>query len=182
MPTKDELKVLPVGVMDEILLSVRKLSVESVYKVEDKCPECSKKYESTIDTDDLERREGEKTFSIELKRGIPYEGKVIKKLNVKYPNGFVQELIFKHSGENIDEGFTKFGDLNTDIIHKCLSGANGAVSITRDMVSNMARIDRKKITDAIAEGAPGPQTSIEVRCASCGNTWNHQLNPFDFLL
>lgn len=181
--TKNELKSLPVGTLDELMLQIRLISIGPDYDLEEKCSnkECNYTYKANYNLEDLEIRQGSREKKITLPRGFMVGEKKIKEVVLTYPNGFTQEGIVK-STPNLtkDSGFTKFGELNTTVVLGCIKDASKQ-GIDPDIVKAMTRADRRAITEAVKE-SPGPVQSIELECPECEEKIRHVVNLLDFLV
>ena len=183
--TKNELKSLPVGMIDTLLYHIRLISIGPDYEVKDKCPkeECKAAFNGVYNLEDVEVIEGKRYKDVKLKRGILLEGKEKKLMNIKvcHPTGYVQEAIFKKQGGLTDtSGFARFGEMTTDAVLGCIVDAN-KLGIDIDVVKRMARIDRREITKSI-NNAPGLKSTIELEFPECGEVYDHPINWLDFLL
>jgi len=177
LPTRAELKNLPSGVLDTILLGIRELSAGEEAHLIGKCPnkECGKDFDQTINLSDIEFTKGSyKSKMLELKRGINREGKTYKKAVIKVPDGNSQEVLLKH--KSLDE----FGMIKTDIILSLIINIDG-IKPSRDEVVAMSNMDRKAVLDAVKD-SPGPKTVFSITCGYCGTEFQHNLNVLDFLV
>jgi hypothetical protein len=177
-PTKKELKDLPVGILDEIILKIRQLSVGDEFSVKAVCPieNCRKPEELIGSLDLIKRRKGSYApKKIKLQRGVVFEGKKLNTALIKPPDGHMQEdLIGIKEGELV-----KFGELSTGIIFSCLVSIDD-IKPSREMVTSMVRVDRKLLSEEI-QNFPGPETVGDVACKSCGYEYEQQIPILDFL-
>jgi len=184
-PSQQELKDLPIGILDTLTLAIRKVTVGDDIEIKAFCPgfledaqgnrkPCKKPYEALISINDIEIKKGAYVpIEVILSRGIVYEGKVLKKATLRLVDGNVQETFLKTTD------FTKFGELSTEFIFKCVIDIDGVIP-TEDMVRSMSSKDRRKITEAL-KNAPGPRTVHECICETCGEVWETPINILDFL-
>jgi hypothetical protein len=182
LPSKKEIKSLPVGVLDSLVMEIRKLSVGDEIPFTAVCPAIDKEGNTCGQKDELVSLLSEikmKPGSYELKkipleRGVAVEGKKLKVATIKCPDGFLQDQFSKQKDT------FRFGEMSTDFIHACLVDIDG-VKIDKATVSNMARIDRKKLSDEIKK-FPGPDTTANAKCSKCGKNYEVPLVIFDFLV
>lgn len=176
LPNKKEIKNLPVGVLDFIVLELRKVSMGDDFNFTIACinEDCKKPLEGTIKISQIPMKEGSfEDKEVILERGVTVGGKRLKKAIVRVPDGNIQEIFFKKSD------FSKFGEVNTELISACLVSIDDQ-KVDKSTVSAMARIDRKKLSDMLKD-LPGPDTMVSLTCPSCGRQFEAPLNVFDFL-
>lgn len=176
-PTKKELKDLPIGVLDDMLIEIRRLTQGEEIEVTALCPDkaCRKPYETVVTLDEIPYRDGKfAPKKVKLERGVVSEGgKKLMSVTIRPPDGHMQEEFSER------KDLEQFGMLSTDMIHACTVDVDG-VKPDKAMISSMAKVDRKKISVAIQE-FPGPDTAIKVTCPACGRVYDYRLNPLDFL-
>lgn len=175
-PTRKELKDLPIGVLDGIILVLRRLSVGEDIEIRTACPNenCKKPYEDLKTIDELPQRKGSYDHKIvPLDRGVIVEGKKLMKAKVKPVDGHIQEEFIAKND------YSHFGELNTDLLYSCIVDIDG-VKPTREMIQSMTRKDRKALSTAITD-FPGPDVQIPCKCGYCGREFTHRVNPLDFL-
>ena len=179
LPTANELKRLPIGQTDLLILELRELTLgEDFMEYDALCPDkaCRKPNPGTVLLANLRVEKLDiDTSEVVLDSGILQEGKKLKKVTIKPVNGFIQEKFIKK--KEADQN--KFGEMSTELIQAVIVDING-IKVTRDMVSAMTRRDRKKIQGAI-ESMQGPSAEIIVNCRGCGNDFKYTLNVLDFL-
>jgi hypothetical protein len=177
LPTKSELKNLPSGVLDTILLGIRELSSGDEAHLIGKCPnmECQKEFDSMINLGDIEFKKGSyKPRTLALTKGIIKDGKTLKTALVKCPDGNSQEVLLKH--KSLDD----FGMIKTDLILSLIINIDGVKPSREDVVA-MSNKDRKAVISSVKD-APGPLTTFEVTCKNCGNIFSQGLSVLDFLV
>jgi len=180
LPTKKEIKLLPIGILDNIVREIRKISVGEEIPFTVVCPSkvdgvsCGNEDTVVVNIDDILMTEGSfANKEVTLKRGITIDGVKLKKALVKCPDGYAQEQFAK------DRDFFKFGEMTTDLLFSCIVDIDG-VKATKEMISGMARIDRKLISEAIQK-APSLDLAAKVVCSRCSHEYEATVNLFDFL-
>jgi sporulation protein YlmC with PRC-barrel domain len=167
------------GALDYLFLQIRNLSAGGEYEVVDKCSN-GHKYKDYINLeDDLVVTEGTPVIDIKLPRGLHKDQGVVKNIKLAFPDGNLQEFFVKKGAKK--EDLDKFGEINTEVIYRCISKVNPELKITRDDIKMLSRKDRKYITNYIQENAPGINTEITCVCDTCEDEFIHTVNPFDFL-
>lgn len=177
--TPAHLKVSSTGALDYLFIKIRNLSGGPDYTIEDKCSNGHKYVDYISLEDDLDVKEGEPVVEIKLPRGIRKDSGVVKKIKLAFPDGNLQEYFVKKGTKK--EELDKFGEINTEVIFRCIGGVNKELKITRDDVKRLSRADRKYITNYIQENSPGINTEVSCVCETCGDEFTHTVNPFDFL-
>jgi hypothetical protein len=176
LPLRKDIKSLPIGVLDSMVLALRRVSLGDDILVKADCPnkDCNDKVEAMVNAEHIKFKEGSfKPRVVTLTRGVMVEGKKLKKVTLRPPDGFVQAKFFKA------KDFTRFGEMNTDLIHACIVNIDGAV-VGKEVVYTMARIDRKELSQAIQD-FPGLDTAAALTCGKCGEKFEAQIVILDFL-
>ncbi len=188
IPNKKQIKNLPIGVLQTIVLEIRKLSWGDDYTFEENCPKegCGKKSDGIYDLSRLKILEGDPQIGVELRRGIALNGTgdVTRSIVLNYPNGHLMKAAFllQQSRESTTD-MTGIGEFMTDIVFHCIE-KNKQGKPDLKMVRNMVRADRKVIVDTVMGGkakAPGPVMEFALKCKKCGTGFEHRVNPMDFL-
>lgn len=178
LPEKQQIKDLPVGIIDELTIAIRKLSIGNELEIKAFCPnkECKKPYESYMDLDDIERRPGKYGGQeTKLPRGTIIDGKKCTKVVLRDIDGNVQERFIKMN----DAEMERFGVLNTDFLHACIVTIGGK-EVSRQQISGLTRMDRRHLSELLKD-APGPNTRLDIECEHCGESYEHAINVLDFL-
>jgi len=186
--TKNYIKSLTIGTLDQLAYEIRKISVGDDYEYSEVCPECNTRNEGVINLADfIQVEKGNRTIDISLKRGILVNDKRIKDITLIYPTGQYQERAFKESAsdllnkKNDDFSIPKFGEITSSLVYSCISNKE-ELGITTDIVKSMSTIDRKDIAKKLQK-TPGLKQIIEIPCNKCSNDKiKHTVNLIDFLL
>lgn len=176
LPSKKELKNVPVGVLDLIVKEIRSISVGDEMPFKATCPveKCGNVDERVALLSDMVMKEGSfKPVTVPLERGIMVDGVKLKKAIIKCPDGWVQDQFMKF------KDYFRFGEISTDLIYACLVSIDG-VKVDKSAVSRMAKVDRKKLTDVI-KNFPGLDIAIAVTCSKCGKEYEANAVLIDFL-
>lgn len=176
LPSKKELKDLPVGVIDILVLEIRKLTAgdELQFSIPCENESCKKLIEGTVSISSIPMKEGSfAPVEVTLKRGFTLNGKKIKKVLMKFPDGNMQEQFARL------KDLSKFGEVKTDILTACIVSAEGE-AVDRSTVSTMGSADRKILSEVLKK-SPGPDTAVALACPKCGTEFEAPLNVFDFL-
>lgn len=180
LPTREDIKNLPVGILDELILDIRKLSVGEEIEIHAVCPnkKCKTRYEDIVSIDEINRREGNyDPIDLVLPRGLAIDGKLCKNIKLRFPDGNIQERFIQKSNKDLE----RFGILNTEMIHACIMNLDG-YSLSLKQVSSMTRKDRQFISNSL-HNAPGPDTKITIECRGCEEEiYTYTINALDFLV
>ena len=188
IPDKAQIKYLPIGVLEAIVLEIRKLSWGDDYTFEEVCPKkgCGKKSDGVYDLTNLKIRGGDSTLKVTLRRGISLNGTgdITKEIELYYPNGDLMKRAFEmQQSRESNTDLTGVGAFMTDVIcHWIEKDEHGKPD--KAMITEMARADRKVIIDSVLGDkakAPGPVMDFSLKCKKCGTDFNHRVNPLDFL-
>lgn len=178
MPEKQDIKNLPVGILDELTIAIRKLSIGNELEIRAFCPnkECKKPHESYMDLDEIERRPGKYGGQdATLPRGTTIKGKKCTKVKLRDIDGNVQERFIKMNEAEMD----RFGVLNTEFLHACVVSIGGH-EVSKKEISGLTRMDRRYLS-LLLKDAPGPSTRLDIVCEHCGEEYEHAINILDFL-
>jgi len=186
LPTEEELKALPSAVVDEIIFSIRKLTLGTNYEFTNVfCPSeitegeqthiCKAPYTGeidisgiTMDGDTLNPRK------VTLARGIVLEGKRVKSVTLIPTDMNFQTKITKLLKED------KYNDISTELLFSCVKDISGK-KVTRKDIQSMVKIDRNILLKEIDKIAKY-DFSYKCTCSKCKNTWEEGINILDFLL
>ncbi len=184
LPDKNKIKKLPMFVLDTIILEMRKLCVGSKYSYKETCPkkDCKTINDKFIDLDTLEYKKEDLKINLTLVRGIRVKNELLKEAVINWPNGFIQERSLEvQDAREGDTDITGMGQFLTDVVFECIETVGGQL-ITKEQVKNMARVDRKIITDKVmGNSSPGYVQDLKFKCSKCGGPIKHRVNGFDFL-
>lgn len=188
IPDKKQIKNLPIGVLQAIVLEIRKISWGDDYTFEESCSKkgCGKRSDGIYDLSRLKIQEGDPQIGVELRRGISLNGTgdVMRSIVLNYPNGHLMKAAFLlQKTRDSATDMTGMGEFMTDIVFHCIEkDAQGKPDI--NMVRKMTRADRKVIVDTVMGDktkAPGPVMSFPLVCKKCGTAFEHVVNALDFL-
>ncbi len=188
IPNKAQIKLLPIGVLEAIVLEIRKLSWGDEYTFEEACPKdgCGKKSDGIYDLTNLKIRGGDSTLNVTLRRGISLNGTgdITKDVKLNYPNGHLMKRAFEmQQSRDSNTDLTGVGEFMTDVIFHCIEKDEHGKP-NKLMITEMARADRKVIIDSVLGDkakAPGPIMDFSLKCKKCGTNFDHRVNPLDFL-
>jgi hypothetical protein len=156
--TVEILDQLLAGDRELLLIAIRKVTFGNEVKLEGACPECLAPDQTfTIDlTEDVEIRRLEdpmdRSFTMDTKLG---------KVLVSLPTGRTQKKLLQNAEKTVPE-------LDTILLKDCVNEINGMPIVDVKQVQALGISDRRKITNEIADRAPGPRLGdIKKMCTAC---------------
>lgn len=167
---------LSVGDQDVILMRIRQVSLGEEIEGNYECPHCKAKITSLVGVDELETIpfDGERIFEFELPRGFKdKEGNLITNGKMRHPNGLDREVLDGVIRKNV-------GLANTMMLSRCITEIEGT-KVHDDFVRNLSVKDRNYLLDLIKEHSYGINTSIELDCPECGESFKASLNAVNFI-
>lgn len=172
-PTAKTWNTLLQGDIDALLLGIRKATFGSDFELEQvRCPNCGEVNDLKMDLNDIPFKEledpEERERDVELRFG--------RKAKVTYPNGEVQNEIFKNAGTLTDP------ELVTLLLSHCVLGfyendgtyrpSNGVTDVKK-----MGKKDRDTLNVFIYENQPGPRyDEVKAACHACESEVEVPLN------
>lgn len=178
LPRIDDIKKMPAGITDEILLEIRDLSIGKVIEIKPMCPSCKKEFDETRSLDELRGNGDFSEKKITLQRGILTKDEEKKELII------YDIVVSPLTGEDQEKflrkkDFSRYGENTTELAMYCCKDKDGN-KFSQAQVSEMARVDRKMVSEAM-RSFEHIKTLIDVTCQHCGFDFSAQINMLDFL-
>lgn len=175
---REIIQELSVGDQDIMLLRLREISLGEEIETQYECPDrnCKAKIDTIITVDELEiiPYGGQDLIEFELPKGIKdKDGNLIKTGKLRLPNGLDREVLDGVIRKNQ-------GLANTMMLTRCIVELDGA-KVHDDFVRNLSMKDRNYLNEVIKENSYGVNTTVEVTCPNCGETFKASLNAVNFI-
>ena len=169
---------LLVGDRDYIVLKLRELSVGDEFEVSHTCPnpECKAELTSFVNIDEIsiEPFKGDYTIPFDLPKGYKDKsGNVHKEGILRLPNGLDGEILGPIAKKNIAKGTSM-------MLTRICTFADGTI-ITQDVMSSLTVRDRRYLSDILKDNVFGVDTTVDITCSDCGETFKATFNPANFI-
>lgn len=175
---REMIQSLSVGDQDIMLLKLREISLGDEIETNYECVDsnCKSKITNIITIDELEITpyNGQELIDFELPKGLKdKDGNLIRNGKLRLPNGLDREVLDGVIRKNQ-------GLANTMMLTRCIVELEGA-KVHDDFVRNLSMKDRNYLSEIIKENTFGVNTTVEVTCPNCGETFKASLNAVNFI-
>ena len=173
---KDIIKGLYVGDQDYMLIKLRELSMGGEIEVNHDCPECKAKLKTFIDVSELEvvPFKGQRVIPFELPRGYrDKKGEIHRNGTMRLPTGLDREILTPMAKKNLAQAST--------VMLTRLCKFDDEVYVTDDVMADLTVRDREYLQKVLQENQFGVKLEAEITCNQCGESFNGNLNPTNFM-
>lgn len=167
---------LSVADQDIILLRIREISLGEELKINNQCPHCKAKMETSLTTEELEITpfNGLREIDFELPKGFKdKDGNIHKTGKLRMPTGLDREILDPIARKNM-------GQANTMLLTRCITELDGQ-PIYDDLIKGLSLKDRKYLFSLMDENKYGVVMTTDTTCPTCGEEFKASLNIVNFI-